>query len=240
MLGDENPPLALRGRKSTSVALEYLSDLQLRPGAAGLDNALPNADNDLLAFTRRAMLSARATADVLDDVAKKTAPGQGLAYPATQLAGRLQSIAQLIKMELPTPVYYTIQSGYDTHAVQLPTQARLLGELAAGMKAFLDDLKQARLDDRVTMLCFSEFGRRVKENASLGTDHGTAGLVFVAGGNINAGLVGRPPALTDLVDDDLEVQIDFRQIYASLLRDWLGMDAAAVLGDSYEGLQLTK
>ena len=102
-------------------------------------------------------------------------------YPETELAKRLELVARSIKAGSTARVYYVIQSGYDSHAVQLPTQAQLLREFAGAVRAFLDDLAAAKLADRVVVMAFSEFGRRPEENGSLGTDHGTAGPVFLAG-----------------------------------------------------------
>ncbi len=148
----------------------------------------------------------------------------------------LHAYSQLIKAEIGTSVYYVSQSGYDTHSVQLPAHARLLSELSGSLKAFLDDLKAASLDDRVVVLCFSEFGRRVSENASIGTDHGTAGPVFVAGTKVKPGLYGATPSLTDIVDDDLKMSLDFRQVYATLLERWLDVKAEPVLSGQFEPL----
>jgi uncharacterized protein (DUF1501 family) len=110
--------------------------------------------------------------------------------------------------------------------------------LAGALRAFLDDLKAARLEERVAVLVFSEFGRRVQENASHGTDHGTAAPVFVAGGQVRGGLIGATPSLLDLVDGDLKPSIDFRRVYATLLEDWLGLSSRAVLGGAFERLPL--
>ena len=118
-------------------------------------------------------------------------------------------------------MYYLIQPGYDSHAVQLPTHSRLLGELAGALQGFLDDLAAAKLAERVIVMAFSEFGRRPEENGSLGTDHGTAAPVFVAGPSVRAGLFGKTPLLGDLVDGDLRWSTDFRTIYATLLHHWL-------------------
>src|SRR5205823_10023749 len=111
-------------------------------------------------------------------------------YPQTGLASRLRLIARLLKTGLDTRVFYTLQSGYDTHSAQLFTHSNLLFDLANSLKAFLDDLAAAKLADRVAVLLFSEFGRTVHENGSGGTDHGTAGPVFLAGAGVRGGLVG--------------------------------------------------
>ncbi|MEZ6033170.1 MAG: DUF1501 domain-containing protein [Planctomycetaceae bacterium] len=236
LLGSENPPVALRGRRSTSVSLADLSDLQLKNDVQ-LTSVANSGHDELLSFARRATLEARATADLIEEVGKSSAGDQSH-YPETQLASRLGSIAQLIKAGFNTPVYYAIQSGYDTHAVQLPSHSRLLRELAGVMKAFQDDLAAAGLADRVLTLCFSEFGRRVQENASLGTDHGTAGPVFVMGSKVNTGLIGTPASMTDLEDGDLKMQFDFRQVYATILDDWLAVPPEKVLSGEFEKMAL--
>ena len=143
-------------------------------------------------------------------------------------------VSQLLKSGSPARVYYTIQSGYDTHSTQLYAHAQLLGEFSSALKAFLDDLKAARLDDRVVVLAFSEFGRRVAENDSQGTDHGAAGPVFLAGSPVRGGLVGAPPDLVNLDSGDLRMQIDFRSVYAALLDNWLSVDSKEILGGSFD------
>jgi uncharacterized protein (DUF1501 family) len=154
------------------------------------------------------------------------------------LAERLRVIARLLKGGVGTRVFYTSQKTYDTHYAQLPTHADLLGELSGALRAFLDDLAAARLAERVTVLCFSEFGRRVRENGSLGTDHGTAGPVFLAGSCIKAGLVGETPRLLNLQDGDLKMKVDFRSVYAGVLEDWLGLPAKPALGRDFGKLSL--
>ena len=116
----------------------------------------------------------------------------------------------------------------------------MLGELAGAIQAFLDDLQAAGLADRVLLLAFSEFGRRVAENDSQGTDHGTAGPVFLAGSPLRGGLLGGPPDLTNLDAGDLKMQINFRRIYATLLDDWLSVDSSDVLAGRFETLDLLK
>lgn len=245
LLGDENPPLAIQGRRSTSVALAHLQDLTLhgskRAGLAAADfqdkriPAVPAATDDLAAFVRRSTLDAYATAELLDSTTRNAVEERSR-YPSTQLGERLSMIARLIKAGFGTPVYYAIQGGYDTHSVQLPAHARLLRELAGALKSFLDDLKSASLDERVLVLCFSEFGRRAQENASLGTDHGTAAPVFVAGPKVKAGLIGRTPSMTDLEEGDLKMGIDFRRVYAAILQNWLGLPSEATRARSFKPL----
>src|SRR5262249_47184067 len=141
------------------------------------------------------MLEAYASADRMRQLAGRIGRDR---YPQSGLAERLRLIARLMKARLDTRVFYTIQSGYDTHNAQLFAHSNLLFELSGALKAFLDDLAEARLSDRVVVLLFSEFGRTVRENGSAGTDHGTSGPVFLAGPNVNGGLVGATPSLLDL------------------------------------------
>jgi uncharacterized protein (DUF1501 family) len=143
-------------------------------------------------------------------------------------------VARSIKAGAVARVYYVIQSGYDTHAVQLPAQAQLLGDFSRAIRAFLNDLGAAKRADSVLLLAFSEFGRRPAENGSLGTDHGTAGPVFLAGTKAKAGLIGETPRLGELVDGDLKWSIDFRRVYATVLDRWLGLPAESVLGQRFD------
>ena len=229
LLGDENPPLAIRGRKSTTVAMEHLHDLTLTMPIATSSTPTVGSKDSLLDFATATNSTAVQTAQLIQRITE--GDGTTASYPATQLATRLQSIASLIKSGFATPIYYAIQSGYDTHSAQLPTHARLLRELSSGMKAFHDDLDSAGLGDRVVTLCFSEFGRRVQENASMGTDHGAAGPIFLAGKAVLSGVLGIQPSLQDLDEGDLRMQVDFRNIYASIVQDWLGVESKSKLID---------
>jgi uncharacterized protein (DUF1501 family) len=131
------------------------------------------------------------------------------------------------------------QGGYDTHSQQANTQVGLLNELSGALKAFLDDLADSKLADRVLVLCLSEFGRRVLENGSAGTDHGAAGPVLLAGPGVKPGLLGAYPSLTDL-DGDLKPAVDFRRVYATVLEGWLGLPSGPALGGTFETLPLLK
>ena len=146
----------------------------------------------------------------------------------------------MIRAGLGTCVYYTSQPGYDTHSYQLDPHNNLLADLSSALLAFERDLASAGLADRVLLMTFSEFGRRVAENGGLGTDHGTAGPVFLCGPRVRAGLVGSSPSLVDLDDGDLKWSIDFRRIYASLLEDWLGLPSRESLGGAFERLPLVR
>jgi len=232
-VGAESPPRALVTRRASTTSFADAADLSL---ALAAPPSPPATGTDLVAFVGRTLTSAYATAASLDAATKKR---DVLArYPDTALARRLDLVARSIKAGFSTRVYYTIQAGYDTHSVQLPTHARLLDEFSGAVAAFLDDLKAAQLADRVVVMAFSEFGRRPEENGSIGTDHGTAGPVFLAGPSVRGGLLGETPRLESLVDGDLSWSVDFRQVYASILDGWLGVAADGVLGGNFAGLPL--
>jgi uncharacterized protein (DUF1501 family) len=238
LVGSGPPPVALRGRRSAASAIERVEDFTLAAGADPRKALAPvEPADDLTAFVRRSMLDAYAAADRLRQVSGGTDEGR---YPETGLAGRLRLIARLLKAGLDTRVFYTLQSGYDTHSAQFFAHSNLLLELAGALKAFLDDLAASHLADRVVVLLFSEFGRTVRENGSNGTDHGTAGPVFLAGPAIKGGVVGATPSLLDLDPEhrDLRRSLDFRQIYATVLKDWLGLPDQKTLGGRFAGLPL--
>ena len=146
--------------------------------------------------------------------------------------------SDLIRADFGPRIYYTQQSGYDTHSVQLNTHNQLLGVLSNGLKAFLDDLDAAGNADRVVVLCFSEFGRQVAENASAGTDHGTAGPVFLAGKPVKSGLHGLPVDLAQLDQNAPRHTVDFQSVYAEVLQDWLQVKPDANLNPFQDKLAL--
>ena len=237
-IGSESLPLALRGRRSVTSAIVQPEDavLTLRAGERTRTSPESARGDDLAAFVLRSTLDAYSTSERMARLLR--AEDRGIAYPTNEFAGQLRLIARLIKMGGGARVYYTSQGYYDTHCDQLQVHANLLGELSGALKAFLDDLAGARLADRVVVLCFSEFGRRVRENGSRGTDHGTAGPIFLAGPSVRAGLVGRTPSLLDLENGDLRMGIDFRRVYATILEGWLGLPSNNVLGGRFEQLPL--
>ncbi|GAB3784858.1 DUF1501 domain-containing protein [Spirosoma horti] len=160
-------------------------------------------------------------------------------YPNHELGDRLKTVSQLIQSGVETSVYYVSISGFDTHINQPGQQERLLGQYAEAVGAFMADLKTSGRQKDVLLMTFSEFGRRVKQNASNGTDHGTANNVFLIGGGLPAQRVlNEAPDLTKLTEGDLTYSVDFRQIYATLLHDYLGADDVAILGRKFDGLKI--
>jgi uncharacterized protein (DUF1501 family) len=161
-------------------------------------------------------------------------------YPESGLATKLKTVAQLIDSGLGTRVYYVTLDGFDTHAQQPAAHAALLSELGDAVSSFIKDTKHHGHGERVAVLAFSEFGRRVQENASDGTDHGAAAPMFLAGSNVRAGLIGDHPSLTDLEDGDLKFHTDFRQVYATVLESWLSWPSESVLGGRFKPVEAFK
>jgi uncharacterized protein (DUF1501 family) len=232
-------PLALRSRRSLASALTRPEDLLLAADAR-MRLEGPDDSDELLAYAQRMAVQGQVTAERMQAIVKPQ--GSSASYPSNELAEHLKLIARLIKADLGTRVFYTNQSGYDTHAGQYGTHFRLLSDLGGAIQAFLNELDKALLAERVVIFCFSEFGRTVVENGSGGTDHGTAAPVLLLGPAVQGGLVGATPSLTDLdpKHGDLKVSHDFRQIYRTLLEDWLGLPSEAALGAKFEKLPLLR
>lgn len=194
-----------------------------------------------LAFLERTALNAQVSSDKVRAVARQAGTGTG-AYPATgRLSQSLRLVSQMIAGGLPARIYYVSHGGFDTHNNQggeRGSHQNLLRIMDEALTAFVSDLKSKGLYEQVAIMTFSEFGRRVRENGSGGTDHGTAAPLFVLGGGVQGGLLGQAPSLTDLDSGDLKHSTDFRSVYASLLQNWLGTDPALVLGRAFPTLPL--
>lgn len=243
-VGPKRLPLAMKAKRSEAPSLESLEQFRLKLQGnttreeLGAVARAAHDNNALLAFVRRSALAAYDSSARLESIADAK-PG-AVTYPATGLGNRLGLISRIIKSGFKTRVYYTSLDGFDTHANQLGTHAALLTELSDAVAAFHNDLGDAGLGDRVAVLMFSEFGRRVAENASAGTDHGAGAPVFVTGPLAQAGLIGTHPSFDDLDDGDLKHHTDFRSLYASLLQEWLGIAASPIVGDGFAPLGLFK
>ena len=160
-------------------------------------------------------------------------------YPANKFGKRLKTISELIISGSETRVYYVSHSGFDTHVNQKGQHARLLEQYDKGISAFVEDLKKNDRFKDVMIMTFSEFGRRVKQNAGGGTDHGTANNLFLMSGSLKkAGVYNKAPNLKDLDKGDLKYEIDFRRVYASLLDNWLEVDSTGILGESFQKLKV--
>lgn len=227
LAGNESMPPALFARRAVCATMNSLDEYS---GAdfGPLDGPCEGDSSE--EFVRRTAREAESTVERLRGLAQA---GGGAEYPASELARRLQLISQLLKAGFETPVYYALQGGYDTHHLQADAHAALLATLGNALEAFLADLTASGLAERVLVLVFSEFGRRVEENASLGTDHGSGAPMFLAGPGVVPGLHGPAPRLDDLLDGDVRPELDFRTVYAAVLERWCGLDARAVLGDEF-------
>lgn len=194
------------------------------------------SDMGTLDSLQRTALDAQLSSDKILAIARKSKAK--LPYPPGQLAASLNIIARMIAGGLPTRVYYASQGGFDTHAGQMNAHERLMGGLNAAIAAFTADLKEQGNFDRVLLMTFSEFGRRVSENANGGTDHGAAAPMFIMGGAVKPGLSGKYPSLTDLDHGDLKFNTDFRSVYGTLLDQWLKAPSQLVLGRKFPGLSI--
>jgi uncharacterized protein (DUF1501 family) len=242
-------PQALRGGRSVVPSVATADQLRRRLGVPEPDGAHEqrsvldriaglngNNENPLLQFVARSTVisyasSARLEAVLHDSDATEDTDSYGLAR-------RLKLIARMIKAGLSTSIYYTQLGGFDTHAEQLNQHSSRLFELSRSIRSFLAEIDSSGEGDRVSLLIFSEFGRRLQENGSAGTDHGTAAPVFLIGRPVQGGLYGPYPNLADLKDDDPEHAIDFRRVYATVLERWLKLPAETTLGTPFEPLPL--
>jgi uncharacterized protein (DUF1501 family) len=158
-------------------------------------------------------------------------------YPKTELGTNLKTIASLIFSDINTKVYYVSHGSFDTHINQQIQQQNLFTQMNDAVKAFTKDLKDNGRFNDVLIMTFSEFGRRVSQNASGGTDHGTANNMFLIGGNLKEkGLINAMPDLTDLDEGDLKYKVDFKNVYATVLKNWLAADDMAILKKKYDYL----
>jgi uncharacterized protein (DUF1501 family) len=190
-----------------------------------------------LAFLERVALDAQVSSKTILELAAKHKTS--VRYDGTPLARNLNLVARMIAGKMPTRVYYVSHGGFDTHNQQVNSHDRLLGQLDGALKSFFADLKQQGNDQRVVLMTFSEFGRRVSENASAGTDHGKASCLFLAGAPVKGGLHGTHPSLTDLSAGDIQHTVDFRSVYGTVLGDWLkAPDLKPILGANYPKMGL--
>ena len=159
-------------------------------------------------------------------------------YPAVPLAEDLRTVAAILHADVGARVLSVTQTGYDTHDDQPRRHAVLLRELDASLATFFDDIRETPAGQRTVVVVYSEFGRRVEDNASMGTDHGTAAPMFVLGAAVEGGLYGQHPSLDTLDQGDLVFTTDFRSVFGTVIRDWFGADPARVLGAQYPALPL--
>jgi uncharacterized protein (DUF1501 family) len=191
-----------------------------------------------LDFLSRTAMDAQVSSDqILRITANHDGPKP---YPQNEFGNGLRTIAAMIAGALPTRVYYVSLGGFDTHANEKQRHDKLMADLSQGVGAFWADLQKQNNADRVLMMTFSEFGRRVETNASGGTDHGAAAPMFLFGPSLKPGFYGRHPSLTDLDQGDLKYQMDFRNVYASVLQGWMDTPSKPILGEQFKTLDVFK
>lgn len=230
MLGDSCRPVSFENAQLFRWAGRDL-DKDVSKTYDQVHDAAVEADSeDPLAFVNRTAMDAQVASS---KVRKAVSSKNETKWPKNGLANQLQMVAKMIRAELPTRVFYVAMGGFDTHANQLNNHQRLMDQFAQAMKAFYDELDATGHRSRVVSLAFSEFGRRVRQNASGGTDHGCAGPSFVFGDHVTPGIIGLHPSLENLDRGDLIHATDFRSLYTDLLQDWMKLDAKQALGKRY-------
>lgn len=236
---DDALSLALKGAQRNGFAMSSPAQLKKMTDNRYLQLVAdhPHDHEENVAYLYKTLIDTQASADYLATQAKMHR--SNVNYPATEFARDLKQIAELITADTDTHIYYVSLTGFDTHAGQQGRQQRLLQQYSDGMKAFMEDLRQHNLLNDTLVLTFSEFGRRVKQNASGGTDHGTANNLFLMGGNLKQkGFFNEGPDLSDLEEGDLKYQVDFRQVYATILDKWLNVEAPRVLNGPFQELPI--
>lgn len=239
-------PMAVQGEHVKPVSFQTPEAFrwtarELHPALSDAYDAIhdtpPNtATDDPLAFIHRTQCNAQAASQ---QVRSAVAGRSEINFPRNNALGQqLEMVAKMVRAELPTRVYYVTLGGFDTHAQQLNRHNALMQQFAQAMKAFYEELDRTGHSDRVVTLAFSEFGRRLRQNASGGTDHGVAGPAFVFGKPVNAGVHGSYPSLTNLDNGDLIHTTDFRSVYADILDNWMQINARQTLGRRYDPLGL--
>jgi len=258
-IGPTKLPLALQGSQGGAVSINTTQPYKLDLGGGTNDRqkarrsliedlakSEKDVDDSLIQFVARRQVQTLLTVDRLQEtlrgqISEYRNQFDGRSYGQGSLPQRLNLVAQLIQRNFGTRVFYVQKDGFDTHSDQSQMHRNLLAEVADGITNFFDQLKQNGNDQRVRVMTFSEFGRRVQENNSKGTDHGSGSHLFVAGPKLKkGGLVGKYPSLKDLDSGDLQWNLDFRRVYATLLDHWLGVDSKVVLAGNYEHLDELK
>ena len=213
-----------------SMMMEEDDDAGQAGGSIGMLNGPGNLGKlSALDFLERTEMDAKVSQQEIAQASSKAK--NSVPYPSTRLGQNFAMVSRLIAGGMPTRIYYLSLGGFDTHTQQAGAHERLLKEMGDAVAAFLSDLKAQGNLGRVSLMTFSEFGRRVKENASGGTDHGAAAPMFLAGGGIKSGLLGQMPSLAprDLFDGDVKYNTDFRSVYATVLEKHLGVKSAGIL-----------
>ena len=238
---DDSLSLALKGKTKNGIAVRNPSFLYKALQESNFNKILSyqnsaHLSEHNLGYLYKTMIDAKSSAHYLYEKTKDYVPLK--TYPSNPLANQLKNVAHFINSGLDTKIYYTSLVGFDTHVNQVNKQDHLLNIYADSVSAFVRDLKRQNTFKNTLVLTFSEFGRRVKQNAANGTDHGTANNVFIIGEKLKKqGLYNSLASLSDLDDNgDLKYEIDFRTIYATILNKWLQVDDERILNKSFNHL----
>lgn len=226
------------GADPASLTMEDGDDAGEAGGSIGMLNGPGNLGKmSALDFLERTEMDAKVSQAEIASASAKAK--NSVPFPNSRLGQNFAMISRLIAGGMPTRIYYLSLGGFDTHTQQAPAHGRLMKEMGDAVAAFLADLKAQGNLGRVSLMTFSEFGRRVKENASGGTDHGAAAPLFLAGGGVKAGLLGQMPSLApkDLFDGDVKFNTDFRSVYATVLEKHLGVKSAPILKKDFPMIQ---
>ena len=219
----------IKGKDQRENALNYFSRMYgPNQGRDAILDAL--SDNGV---------SAMIGADILSGANSKYS--SSVEYADNPISNNLKDIAKVIFADIGTKIYYAQHGSFDTHAGELFNHAKLWKELSDAVGDFFRDLKEHGRENDVTVLLFSEFGRRIEDNGS-GTDHGSGGVAFVLGGSVKGGFYGEQPSLeiSEQVEGDMKYNNDFRSTYATLLDQWLGIDSVPILGKNFEQFSFIK
>jgi len=242
---------AVIGQNERAMAIENLKSFKVVPSRRtrqGLDETTIKAldaiqcsscqeYNNLVTAMMEAGLDAMTASDIVQQAASNYRTSVN--YPNNDFSNRLKLAAQVVSSTLKPTIIYLQIGGFDTHANQKNTQANLLKTVSDGIAAFYQDMDAKGKSDDTLIMTFSEFGRRVHENGSRGTDHGTAEPMFLIGGRMSGGLYGEYPDLSNLDSNgDLIHTVDFRQVYASVLQDWLGAAPSQILSSQFQKLNM--
>ncbi|WP_207428374.1 DUF1501 domain-containing protein [Pedobacter sp. SYSU D00535] len=236
---DDTLSLALKGQLRKGIAVKDPQQLFRNTREPFFKELIKAQDDHLnednLGYLYKTMIETQSSASYIQERSKTYR--STIEYPQTAFANQLKTVSQFINSGLNTRVYYVSLSGFDTHTGQLGQQGRLLKQYSEAMACFIKELKgTGKLDDTL-VLTFSEFGRRVEQNASNGTDHGTANNLFIFGGKLKKpGIYNEAPDLTNLENGDLRYKIDFREVYATVLDKWLDVEDNGILNKKFSGL----
>jgi uncharacterized protein (DUF1501 family) len=236
---DDSLSLAMKGGTKKGIALKDAGTLFRNTNEPFFREMIrsekDHLDEDNLGYLYKTMIETSSSATYIQNTSKLYKPTY--TYPFSGFANQLKTVSKFINSGLKTRVYYVSLSGFDTHVNQNQQQGRLLKQYAEGMNAFIKDLHQHNKLEDTLVMTFSEFGRRVSQNASNGTDHGTANNMFLFGGRLKKqGIYNAAPDLANLENGDLKYKVDFREVYGTVLDKWLDVNNGKILNKQFNTL----